>query len=83
MATGCILLQSDKKSTSGNSAKEDAFTRLSTLVAPELEAVNRMIRERMASEYAPRIPELSAHLIEAGEAASPGSHPGGGETLWL
>lgn len=60
------MLQSDKKSTSGNSAKEDAFTRLSTLVAPELEAVNRMIRERMASEYAPRIPELSAHLIEAG-----------------
>jgi octaprenyl-diphosphate synthase len=28
--------------------------------------VDRTIRERMASEHAPRIPELSAHLIEAG-----------------
>lgn len=49
-----------------NSANEDAFTRLATLVAPELDAVNRTIRARMASEHAPRIPELSAHLIEAG-----------------
>jgi octaprenyl-diphosphate synthase len=28
--------------------------------------VNAVIRERMASEHAPRIPEISAHLIEAG-----------------
>lgn len=47
-------------------ATEDAFARLAALVAPEMEAVNRTIRERMASEHAPRIPELSAHLIEAG-----------------
>lgn len=47
-------------------ASEDAFTRLTTSVAPELAAVNDMIRARMASEHAPRIPELSAHLIEAG-----------------
>lgn len=46
--------------------KPDAFTRLSALVAPEMAAVNTTIRERMASEHAPRIPELSAHLIEAG-----------------
>ncbi|MEM7545696.1 MAG: polyprenyl synthetase family protein [Pseudomonadota bacterium] len=46
--------------------KPDAFTRLTDLVSSELDAVNRTIRERMASEYAPRIPELSAHLIEAG-----------------
>ncbi|WP_340108426.1 polyprenyl synthetase family protein [Pikeienuella sp. HZG-20] len=45
---------------------EDAFSRLASLVAPELEAVNQTIRERMRSEHAPRIPELSAHLIEAG-----------------
>lgn len=45
---------------------EDAFTRLAALVAAELAAVDRTIRERMASEHAPRIPELSAHLIEAG-----------------
>ena len=44
----------------------DAFTRLSDLVAPEMEAVNQTIRARMQSEHAPRIPELSAHLIEAG-----------------
>ena len=44
----------------------DAFSRLTDLVAPELEAVNQTIRTRMASEHAPRIPELSAHLIEAG-----------------
>ena len=45
---------------------EDAFSRLTALVAPELEAVNRTIRDRMQSDHAPRIPELSAHLIEAG-----------------
>ena len=45
---------------------EDAFSRLTALIAPELEAVNQTIRERMQSEHAPRIPELSAHLIEAG-----------------
>ena len=45
---------------------EDAYTRLTALVAPELDAVNRTIRERMQSDHAPRIPELSAHLIEAG-----------------
>jgi len=44
----------------------DAFTRLSELVAPEMEAVNQTIRDRMQSQHAPRIPELSAHLIEAG-----------------
>jgi octaprenyl-diphosphate synthase len=29
-------------------------------------AVNALIRERMASEHAPRIPEVTAHLVEAG-----------------
>merc|ERR1711916_378482 len=28
--------------------------------------VNKLIRERMVSEHAPRIPEVTAHLIEAG-----------------
>jgi len=40
--------------------------RLATLLAPELTAVNFLIRARMASEHAPRIPEVTAHLIEAG-----------------
>lgn len=42
------------------------FERLSALVADDLVAVNALIRARMASEHAPRIPEISAHLIEAG-----------------
>ena len=42
------------------------FERLTSLVTDDLVAVNALIRERMASEHAPRIPEISAHLIEAG-----------------
>ena len=42
------------------------FETLSALVAEDLVAVNETIRERMSSEHAPRIPEISAHLIEAG-----------------
>ena len=40
--------------------------RLSRELAPEMEAVNALIRERMASRHAPRIPEVTAHLVEAG-----------------
>lgn len=40
--------------------------RLAALLAEEMDAVNRLIRERMASRHAPRIPEVTAHLIEAG-----------------
>ncbi|WP_415392602.1 polyprenyl synthetase family protein [Paracoccus sp. SJTW-4] len=40
--------------------------RLSTLLAPEMEAVNALIRSRMESRHAPRIPEVTAHLVEAG-----------------
>ncbi len=40
--------------------------RLSAALAPELAQVNDLIRARMASEHAPRIPEVTAHLVEAG-----------------
>ncbi|SEL18281.1 polyprenyl synthetase family protein [Pacificibacter marinus] len=40
--------------------------KLATALAPELTAVNTLIRERMASKHAPRIPEVTAHLVEAG-----------------
>ncbi len=40
--------------------------RLSTLLADDLARVNAVIRERMASEHAPRIPEVTAHLVDAG-----------------
>jgi octaprenyl-diphosphate synthase len=32
----------------------------------EMARVNALIRERMASDHAPRIPEVTAHLVEAG-----------------
>jgi octaprenyl-diphosphate synthase len=40
--------------------------RLAEAVAPDMAAVNALIRARMASEHAPRIPEVTAHLLEAG-----------------
>ena len=40
--------------------------RLAVLLTEEMAQVNALIRERMASRHAPRIPEVSAHLIEAG-----------------
>ena len=40
--------------------------RLSAWLASDMTAVNALIRDRMASEHAPRIPEVTAHLIEAG-----------------
>ncbi|MGR3466898.1 MAG: polyprenyl synthetase family protein [Shimia sp.] len=40
--------------------------RLAEALADDLEAVNTLIRARMASEHAPRIPEVTAHLVEAG-----------------
>src|SRR5690606_33659895 len=40
--------------------------RLGAYLACDLERVNALIRTRMASEHAPRIPEVTAHLVEAG-----------------
>lgn len=40
--------------------------RLSEALADDLARVNALIRDRMASEHAPRIPEITAHLVEAG-----------------
>ncbi len=42
------------------------FENLQALVAQDMDAVNTLIRTRMASEHAPRIPEVTAHLVEAG-----------------
>jgi len=39
---------------------------LSQALAEDMARVNELIRARMASENAPRIPEVTAHLIEAG-----------------
>ncbi|MEP3334147.1 polyprenyl synthetase family protein [Sedimentitalea sp.] len=40
--------------------------RLAATLAEDLSAVNELIHVRMASEHAPRIPEVTAHLVEAG-----------------
>ena len=40
--------------------------RLAAYLAGGMAQVNTLIRERMASEHAPRIPEVTAHLVEAG-----------------
>lgn len=40
--------------------------RLAAALRDDLQAVNALIRDRMASRHAPRIPEVTAHLVEAG-----------------
>lgn len=39
---------------------------LAATLSGEMDAVNELIRTRMASKHAPRIPEVTAHLVEAG-----------------
>ncbi|MFK7746727.1 MAG: polyprenyl synthetase family protein [Roseobacter sp.] len=40
--------------------------RMARFLEQDLEQVNTLIRTRMASKHAPRIPEVTAHLVEAG-----------------
>lgn len=40
--------------------------RLAETLSGDMERVNQLIRARMASQHAPRIPEITAHLVEAG-----------------
>lgn len=47
-------------------AKHEPLDRLGAHLAEDLGLVNAMIRARMASEHAPRIPQVTAHLVEAG-----------------
>jgi octaprenyl-diphosphate synthase len=47
-------------------ASQKPHDRLNTYLADDMERVNALIRERMASEHAPRIPQVTAHLVEAG-----------------
>ena len=47
-------------------AAQKPHDRLSAVLATDMERVNALIRTRMASEHAPRIPEVTAHLVEAG-----------------
>ncbi len=47
-------------------AAQKPHDRLAAHLAADMDAVNAMIRERMASQHAPRIPEVTAHLVDAG-----------------
>lgn len=49
-----------------NESVAKPLDRLAAALASDMEAVNTLIRQRMASEHAPRIPEVTAHLVEAG-----------------
>lgn len=40
--------------------------RLAAVLAADMDAVNGLIRDRMASKHAPRIPEVTRHLVDAG-----------------
>ena len=47
-------------------AAQKPHDRLAAALAVDMAAVNVLIRERMASKHAPRIPQVTAHLVEAG-----------------
>ncbi len=47
-------------------AVQKPHDRLAAHLTDDLDAVNVIIRARMASKHAPRIPEVTAHLVEAG-----------------
>lgn len=49
-----------------DTAASKPHERLAEALSAEMAAVNDLIRARMASRHAPRIPEVTAHLVEAG-----------------
>jgi len=49
-----------------NKATVKPLDALADRLSDEIDAVNALIRERMASRHAPRIPQVTAHLVEAG-----------------
>jgi octaprenyl-diphosphate synthase len=46
--------------------KQKPHEALARWLASDMDGVNALIRDRMASQHAPRIPEVTAHLVEAG-----------------
>ena len=49
-----------------SNAQQKPHDQMAAYLADDLVDVNVLIRARMASEHAPRIPEVTAHLVEAG-----------------
>ena len=60
----CPVYTEDKMASDQNNQKPHDL--LSELLKKELDAVDKLIYERMISEYAPRRPEMASHLINAG-----------------
>jgi octaprenyl-diphosphate synthase len=52
--------------TMSSEMSQKPHERLAAALKGDMEAVSVLIRARMASEHAPRIPEVTAHLVEAG-----------------
>lgn len=61
-----VVDRSDGGPTALDIATNKPHDRLSVHLADEMEAVDALIRTRMSSRHAPRIAEVSAHLIDAG-----------------
>ena len=51
---------------SGRPEAQKPHDQLAEWLADDMSQVSSLIRERMASKHAPRIPEVTAHLVEAG-----------------
>ncbi len=51
---------------SASAFSQKPHDRLAAYLQDDMAVVNTLIRERMASQHAPRIPEVTAHLVEAG-----------------
>lgn len=51
---------------SGRQEAQKPHDQLAQWLADDMSQVSSLIRERMASKHAPRIPEVTAHLVEAG-----------------
>lgn len=58
--------RSDKRVMGLDEIREKPHERLAEYLADDLASVNTLIQSRMVSEHAPRIPEVTAHLVEAG-----------------
>ena len=49
-----------------DNAASKPHERMAQYLADDLSAVGDLITQRMASKHAPRIPEVTAHLVDAG-----------------
>lgn len=56
----------DEKLMPDTQNSQKPHDRLADYLEQDMQDVNVLIRERMASKHAPRIPEVTAHLVDAG-----------------